>query len=540
VDDLSNFEKEILPKKKDSGKKASSANGLKARKNTTPIKNGAALTATGAAPMAKRATPTPKHKKHSVFKALEPDFTGANCDPDFERQQCGHLSCQSGKCTHCRDDIDCHSPRHRCFGPNMAEECTGAKCACHHKRLFPLSSADVEAMVLGFFATALAASGGIGGGGLLVPLFILVEDFEADLASPLSSATITGGAIVGYALYCFRWHPLFPSVQRPLIDYETVLIILPSLLTGTMIGTIFDKILPLWFIMSMLFMLLGVSTYRTMQKGLQTLESESAEKEEFEKDEALMAPAEDDSCGACAEDADPEDEEEKITGTRFPVNTLVLIGVFWLFVFCVALLKGGGDKAPSILSFVECNNGPYWILQVFCWVVMAVLFIFVRDQVLHHGEGGLDGDIVWTPMNSLTLPMLCLPCGIFAGLLGVGGGMVVGPLLLEMGARHSTVAATSTFTVLVTASSSAMQFVLMGKLPIHYALTFSIIGGVGTFVGQLAVENIIARYKSTSVIVFGIAGVILGSTIAMGYTGIRSIVRVVEIDGNMGLRNLCL
>lgn len=464
-----------------------------------------------------------------VVTWLDSDHVGGKCDIEYERQQCGHMACHNATCQFCLEDNDCHSPRYRCYSASgYKEACKAgdAHCQCHHKLLWPMVGADVEAMILAFFATALAASGGIGGGGLLVPLFILVEDFEADLASPLSSATITGGAIVGYFLYCFRWHPLYPAVQRPLIDYETVLIILPSLLTGTMIGTIFDKILPLWFIMVMLFLLLGFSTFRTCKKGIQALESENVPDEsQFES-----------HC-----DCETTASGEKITGTRFPVHTLSLIVVFWFFVFSIALLKGGGYSQPSILPFITCNNHAYWILQVFCWVTMLGFFIFVRDQLINNPdpESGLDGDIVWTPTNSITLPLLCLPCGIFAGLLGVGGGMVVGPLLLELGARHSTVSATSTFTILVTASSSAAQFVLMGKLPPYYALFFAIIGGCGTFIGQMAVETIIRRFKSTSIIVFGISAVIFFSTVAMGYTGMRSVVRIVEVGGNMGLRNLC-
>merc|ERR1711988_759885 len=332
------------------------------------------------------------------------------------------------------------------------------------------------------------------------------------------------------------WHPLFPAVQRPLIDYETVLIILPSLLTGTMIGTIFDKILPLWFIMVMLFALLGFSSFRTCQKGVQALEKETQDHAEGKLKEGGNID------GSTSLDAAlMEDEDIIIEGTRYPVRTLMLIVLFWFVVFIIALLKGGGYTEPSIVPFIQCNNEYYWTLQILCWITMFFVYVFVRDQVLHHQghDQGLDGDIVWTPMNSITLPMLCLPCGIFAGLLGVGGGMVVGPLLLELGARHSTVSATSTFTILVTASSSAAQFVLMGKLPPFYAFFFAMIGGAGTLVGQLAVERIIKRYNSTSIIVFGISAVICASTIAMGYTGMRSIARIATVGGNMGLRNLC-
>ena len=79
----------------------------------------------------------------------------------------------------------------------------------------------------------------------------------------------------------------------------------------------------------------------------------------------------------------------------------------------------------------------------------------------------------------------------------------------------------------------------MGKLPFFYGLFFAITGGIGTYVGQVATENIIKKFKSQTIIVFGITAVIGISTVAMGWVGIRSIVRVVEIRGNMGLRNLC-
>jgi uncharacterized membrane protein YfcA len=59
--------------------------------------------------------------------------------------------------------------------------------------MLPLNQYDVAAMVLSFFSTALAAGGGIGGGGLLVPIFILVMNFPSSQATALSLATISGG-----------------------------------------------------------------------------------------------------------------------------------------------------------------------------------------------------------------------------------------------------------------------------------------------------------------------------------------------------------
>lgn len=45
----------------------------------------------------------------------------------------------------------------------------------------------------------------------------------------------------------------------------------------------------------------------------------------------------------------------------------------------------------------------------------------------------VEGDVQWTPINTLRYPGFCFFAGFFAGMFGVGGGIVKGPLMLEMG-----------------------------------------------------------------------------------------------------------
>jgi hypothetical protein len=58
-----------------------------------------------------------------------------------------------------------------------------------HKDLFPLSRADVIGLVLAVVGLMLAAGGGIGGGGILVPLYVLIFRFSPKLAVPLSNVS---------------------------------------------------------------------------------------------------------------------------------------------------------------------------------------------------------------------------------------------------------------------------------------------------------------------------------------------------------------
>ena len=53
-------------------------------------------------------------------------------------------------------------------------------------------------------------------------------------AAVISQAIITGGAIAGASFALFQVHPLQPD--KPLIDFDLALLLIPSLLLGTSIG----------------------------------------------------------------------------------------------------------------------------------------------------------------------------------------------------------------------------------------------------------------------------------------------------------------
>ena len=65
----------------------------------------------------------------------------------------------------------------KCDDPQYVCVKSGPDLTCQHKPLFPLSSADISVTVVLFFGLALASAGGIGGGGLTVPLLILITGF---------------------------------------------------------------------------------------------------------------------------------------------------------------------------------------------------------------------------------------------------------------------------------------------------------------------------------------------------------------------------
>ena len=57
-------------------------------------------------------------------------------------------------------------------------------------------------------------------------------------------------------------------------------------------------------------------------------------------------------------------------------------------------------------------------------------------------------------------------------MLGVGGGMVLGPIFLELGLVPEVSSATSTLMVLLMSSATVGQFLIFGMIDLEYAPQF--------------------------------------------------------------------
>jgi hypothetical protein len=93
--------------------------------------------------------------------------------------------------------------------------------------LFPLEGRMVVGYLVSSMALTLGASGGIGGGGIIVPVYLLIMGLGARAAMGVGSVTILGGALSSTILNTSRRHPL---ADRPLIDWDLIMVMQPVVL----------------------------------------------------------------------------------------------------------------------------------------------------------------------------------------------------------------------------------------------------------------------------------------------------------------------
>ena len=125
----------------------------------------------------------------------------------------------------------------------------------------------------------IAAGGGIGGIGILVPIYILVMGFSPKHTIPLSNITVFGGAMANTFLNTKKRHPL---ADRPLVNWDLILIMEPLTIAGALIGAFLNKLLPEELLVVLLVALLSFTAYNTLKKAMKMYRIESSSlKERF-------------------------------------------------------------------------------------------------------------------------------------------------------------------------------------------------------------------------------------------------------------------
>jgi uncharacterized membrane protein YfcA len=453
--------------------------------------------------------------------------------------ECFPYVCEDGVCRECRDDSEC-----RGLGGSEAAcvRLSEKQRVCAHKQLLPPDARDYHVILLAILFCSVAAGGGIGGGGLIIPLLVLVGNFTPQGASPLASATVFGGSLSNLAHYRRQRHP---SGRGPLISFETAAMMEPLTLAGATVGVLLNKVFPSWLILLLLVLVLGLTTRRTLGKGLELWAKESAaERGPSPRSAPALAPV--DEAGArpppSALPLAPPLAEEDLSASSSH-DALVLVASL---AACTLLsLLRGPDQAHSPLD-LRCGDAGYVLLLVLQLALLLGVAVYVRSTVLRRharrksaGYTFLDDGVLWSPRSTLVYPLLCSVAGLCAGLFGIGGGVVKAPLMIELGLLPQVASATSAYMIFFTSASATLQFAMLGELRAGYACALFAAGLLGTAVGQHVVSALVRRSGRASLIVLIIALVIGGSTVVMSVAGLLDVLSELADGRSQGFQPLC-
>eukprot|EP01035_Chromulina_nebulosa_P017316 gene17316-22857_t len=243
-------------------------------------------------------------------------------------------------------------------------------------------SDNVLGCILLYISCTIASAGGIGGGGLNVPIFLVIFKFSYEKSVVLSLATVFGNYLIQVIINWRKVHPFNNS--RPLIYWEAVLCLLPAQLGGSNIGVIISKILPDTLLLYLALLILIYAFVKTVKKAIYP-----------------------------------------------PLGLVVYYGTR-----------------------------------------------YVAEQQKKFPEFVVAGDIDFSTMGFI--PAICaFIIGILCSLLGIGGGELMGPLLLQLKVIPQVSSATTSLMSLFNSSSNVLHYAIIGEIPYILAVSVFAIGILG-------------------------------------------------------------
>ena len=218
-------------------------------------------------------------------------------------------------------------------------------------------------------------------------------------------------------------------------------------------------------------------------------------------------------------------------------NVLLIVYMFFVVLLINILKGGGGFNSPLGIA---CGSAFFWMAQfsLLVWIIFVswVGRGYLLTDARRKADAGyvyLEDDLRWDKKTTVVYPLISVLAGIFAGMFGIGGGVIKGPLMLAMGIHPAVASATSACMILFTSFTATSTFCVYGLMVRDYAIAGGILGFVATYVGQSVVSRMMATSRRNSYIPFSIGVVVLLSAVLMA---VESAIRLASSSDD-GARN---
>lgn len=393
-----------------------------------------------------------------------------------------------------------------------------------------------------FLASSISSAGGIGGGGLFIPILTVVAGLDLKTASSFSSFMVTGGSVANVVYNLCKSSAKFGG--KSLIDYDIALLSEPCMLLGVSLGVICNVVFPEWLITILFAVFLAWSTFKTVRNGIF-----------YWKKETEMAKRN----NGCEELGDGNGGLKSLKEAlvikqggegmdcRFPWRKVGVLVMIWFSFFLVYLLRG--NRYGQGITRMEPCGLAYWALSL-VQIPLAIAFtawilrrreplscqVHVQNSAKIEGMGEIVGN---KAPKLLTFPLMALSAGILGGVFGIGGGMLISPLLFQVGIAPEVTAATCSFMVFFSSTMSAIQYLLLGMEHTNTALVFAIICFVASLLGLFVVQKLVKEFGRASLIVFSVGTVMALSTILMTSFGALDVWEDYKMGKYMGFKRPC-
>ncbi|KNA07860.1 hypothetical protein SOVF_168000 [Spinacia oleracea] len=379
--------------------------------------------------------------------------------------------------------------------------------------------------MIGFFGAAFGSVGGVGGGGIFVPMLTLIIGFDSKSSTAMSKCMIMGAAV---STVYYNLKQRHPTLDMPVIDYDLALLFQPVLVLGISIGVAFNVIFADWMITVLLIILFLFTSTKAFLKGVDAWKKETIMKKEI----AQRSSSNGDSGDYKVLPAIPDKKEVVSIRENVHWPSVAILFAVW---FAILGLQFAQKNTTT------CSVA-YWVTNLL-QIPVALGASGYEAYLLYTGKRVIAsrGDAAgsWKVYQIVLCLFTGMAAGMVGGLLGLGGGFILGPLFLELGIPPQVSSATATFAMMFSSSMSVVEYYLLKRFPVPYAAYFVAVATFAALVGQVLVRRLIAFIGRASLIIFILAFTIFVSAISLGGVGISNMIYMIRQNEYMGFDSLC-
>jgi len=414
--------------------------------------------------------------------------------------------------------------------PNMCDHlswsCHLNKCVKHDLDINNLN--DMILLFFIFFINIFASVSGIGGGGLLIPLYILLGNFSMSYAIPHTVLNIACSSLIRFIILFNKRHPT--NSKRYLIDFSILFILISFDGNLSYLGYILNQVLPDYVTFLSILVILSFLGYKTLLKFKQQYYIENDIKNNNVELTNIYTI---DGISTMIKN----NIEIEIDGITLNIDkkTYSIIKkwfqfqkrgenkhIRYVYLFVTFMLS----MTFFLLSYFrqnikKCsdNFNIYLIFQILLTSFFSFLFgFYVYKNYKYRKQNNflfLKGDINWNLKNLVKFSLFGTITGIISTYLGIGGGMLVTPFLLSNNILPEVVIATNSVSTFFSASISTSQYIFTGQILFNYGIYTSLLSMLGSYIGLKTSHIILKKINRKSFITFILFVIILLSEILL-------------------------
>ena len=186
----------------------------------------------------------------------------------------------------------------------------------------------------------------------------------------------------------------------------------------------------------------------------------------------------------------------------------LVLNIFVSSIAFITFTRNGHFKLKLLWPFIITSipfaflGGTFNIDTRIYKIILGVFLLFAIGRMLFKAR---KGDPVLKELNIYYALMIGAFLGFFSGLIGIGGGIILSPILIMLGwATVKQTAAVSAVFILVNSIAGLSGFILKNEMPeiqLMYMVMAGVVGGLlGSWLGSFRIRETYLRYTLSVVL----------------------------------------